>query len=388
MRVLILGGDGYLGWPTAMRLARNGHDVLVADDYSKRALVQKTNSEPLNSNPNLPLRTSIFEKALGKKIKYEIGGLTQFPFISGLFERFRPDSVVHFAEQPSGPYSMMGFEEASYTLNNNLNVTLNTVFALLKHTPNCHLVKLGTMGEYGTPNIDIEEGWIDIQHKGRSDRFLFPRQAGSLYHTTKILDTDLLWFYVRAHGLTVTDLMQGPVYGIETDESEADSRLMTSFHYDDIFGTVLNRFLAQAVTDTPLTVYGEGGQTRGYLCLKDSLSCIELAINHPPKGGEMRIFNQFTETFSVNDLATKVQRAGASCGLNVRIQNLKNPRKEKESHHYNPAHIGLLDLGLKPSFMTDQVLAEMLKRIRGFRDRIQTSKFLPREPRRESHRDA
>jgi UDP-sulfoquinovose synthase len=240
------------------------------------------------------------------------------------------------------------------------------------------MVKLGTMGEYGTPNIDIEEGWIDIDHKGRREKFLFPRQAGSLYHTTKVLDTDLLWFYVRTYGLRVTDLMQGPVYGLSTDESDLDDRLLPNFHYDDIFGTVVNRFLVQAVAGVPLTVYGKGGQTRGYLNLRDTLQCVYLAATKPASQRELRIFNQFTEQFTVNELAERVTRAGNSIGLGVAVKSIANPRKELEEHYYNAQHSGLTELGLKPHPMTDEVLVEMLKRVIANKSAIDPKKIMPR----------
>jgi UDP-sulfoquinovose synthase len=234
------------------------------------------------------------------------------------------------------------------------------------------------MGEYGTPNIDIEEGWIEIEHKGRKDKFLYPRAAGSLYHTTKVLDTDLIWFYVRTHGHRVTDLMQGPVYGLSTPEAELDKRLAPNFHYDDIFGTVVNRFLVQAVAGVPLTVYGKGGQTRGYLNLNDTLQSIELAVTNPADQGELRILNQFTETFSVNDIAERMQRVGNDMGFGVEIARIVNPRKEKEDHYYNPAHSGLLELGLQPHYMTDDVLRSMLNKVAKHKEGIDVAKILPR----------
>jgi UDP-sulfoquinovose synthase len=249
---------------------------------------------------------------------------------------------------------------------------------VLRHAPGCHTIKLGTMGEYGTPNIDIEEGWIEIAHKGRRDKFLFPRQAGSLYHTTKVLDTDLLWFYVRIYGLRVTDLMQGPVYGLSTPEADLDPQLMPNFHYDDIFGTVVNRFLVQAVAGMPLTVYGKGGQTRGYLHLRDTLQCVALAAANSPAKGELRILNQFTETFSVNQLAERVARVGNGMGLKVEIRHIDNPRKEMEEHYYNPIHHGLLELGLEPHYMTDDVVAGMLEQVMRYRDRIVADRINPR----------
>jgi UDP-sulfoquinovose synthase len=338
----------------------------------------ETSSEALMRNPNLHERARLFQAVSGKTIQVAIGDCADFGFMERLFAEFAPEAVIHYAEQPSAPYSMMGFEQARTTLNNNLQATFNVIWAVMKHAPDCHIIKLGTMGEYGTPNIDIEEGWIEIEHKGRKDRFLFPRQAGSLYHTTKVLDTDLLWFYVRTLGIRVTDLMQGPVYGLATDEANQDDRLMPNFHYDDIFGTLVNRFLVQAVAGVPLTVYGSGGQVRGYLNLVDTMQCVELALHNPADRGQLRILNQFTETFSVNDLAGMVQRVGNELGLNVEVKPIANPRKEAESHYYNPAHHGLIELGLKPHYMTDEVLADLLRRVMRYRDAIDPTKIMPR----------
>lgn len=378
MRILILGGDGYLGWPTAMSLANKGHEVCVIDNYLRRTIARQTNSEALVDNLNLERRAELFRSSFGKSIEVVIGDCTDFRTVENLVERVQPEAVIHYAEQPSAPYSMRGFNEAQLTFQNNLSATFNIIWALIQHAPSCHLVKLGTMGEYGTPNIDIEEGWLDVEHKGRKQKFLYPRQAGSLYHTTKVLDTDLLWFYVRIYGLKVTDLMQGPVYGLETGESLADERLMPNFHYDDIFGTVVNRFLVQAVTGVPLTVYGKGGQTRGYLNIRDTLQCVELAIGNPAKAGELRVLNQFTEQFSVNELASRVCEAAAALDIEVTVQTLDNPRKEAEDHYYNASHSGLLELGLKPHFMTADVLQSMLKVVTKYRSGIDRDKILPR----------
>ena len=378
MRIMILGGDGYLGWPTAMAFRRAGHEVAVIDNYFRRRIAQETQSDALVANPRLPERAAIFHQMTNLAITVAEGDCCDFDFLAEQVRAFAPDAVVHYAEQPSAPYSMMGYDEARATLSNNLTVTLNAIWAVLRHAPDCHIIKLGTMGEYGTPNIDIEEGWIEIDHKGRCDKFLFPRQAGSLYHTTKVLDTDLLWFYVRIYGLRVTDLMQGPVYGLSSDEADMHPDLMPNFHYDDIFGTVVNRFLVQAVAGIPLTVYGKGGQVRGYLNLRDTLQCVSLAAANPAAKGELRILNQFTETFSVNELAERVQRVAGQMGLPVEIQRIDNPRKELEEHYYNPAHHGLLDLGLKPHFMTDDVLAAMLEKVRAHRESIVAERILPR----------
>ena len=378
MKVLILGGDGYLGWPTAMDFAAAGHDVTVIDNYLRRIIAEETDSEALLPTPTLTQRAAIFAALTGKKITVRIGDLADPDIMMDVVRDTAPDTIIHYAEQPSAPYSMRGFPEARRTFKNNLDVTFNCIWAMLEHAPKAHLVKLGTMGEYGTPNIDIEEGWIDIDHKGRSGRFLFPRAAGSLYHTTKVLDTDLLWFYVRTYGLRVTDLMQGPVYGLSTEQADLDPALSPNFHYDDIFGTVVNRFLVQAVADIPLTVYGGGGQTRGYLNLRDTLQCVRLAADNPADEGELKIFNQLTETFTVNELADKVKRVGDGMGLNVQIKSIPNPRKELEEHYYNPVHSGLIEMGLEPHYMTDDVVASMLERIIAAKDRIDTNRIMPR----------
>jgi len=376
MKVLILGGDGYLGWPTAMHLSAHGHEVAVVDNYLRRELSREQDVEPLFPVPNLKQRARIWRERSGSDIAVYIGELNEWDFIAHVFREVRPDAIVHYAEQPSAPYSMLDRRAATLTLHNNLGVTANTIFAVREFAPEAHIVKLGTMGEYGTPNIDIEEGWIEIEHKGRRDRFLFPRQAGSLYHTTKIQDTDLLWFYVRVWGLRVTDLMQGPVYGLVTDENMGEEDLFPFFNYDEIFGTVVNRFIVQAAAGYPLTVYGRGGQTRGYLNIKDTLNCVRLSLENPPAARELRVFNQFTETFSVNELADKVCACGARNGVPVTIRAIENPRKEMEEHYYNPAHTGLLELGLKPHFLTDEILDHLFATVMRYRERINQAAIL------------
>jgi len=268
---------------------------------------------------------------------------------------------------------MMDYKTSNFTLSNNLLVTNNLMFAVKDLAPETHIIKLGTMGEYGTPNIDIEEGWIDIQHKGREDRFLFPRQAGSIYHTSKIMDTDLMWFGCRTWGLKVTDLMQGPVYGVETQESIIDPRLKTIFNYDEIYGTIVNRFITQAVIGHPLTVYGKGGQTRGYLNIKDTLQCVHKAEQNPSKKGELNIYNQIMETFSVNQLSKLVKSVGDKLGYNVKVKNINNPRVEQENHYYNPKYQGLIELGVKPNYLTDKNLTSIFKVVSGYKDHIDES---------------
>lgn len=375
MKILILGGDGYLGWPTAMHLTAKGHEVAVVDNYLRRSLCREENVEPLFEVPNLHERVALWEAFSGYKIPVFIGDLTEWDFVENIFHSFSPEAIVHYAEQPAAPYSMLNRHAATLTLRNNLLVTANVIFAVREYCPEAHIVKIGTMGEYGTPNIDIEEGWIEIAHKGRKQKFLYPRQAGSLYHTTKIMDTDLLWFYVRMWDLRVTDLMQGPVYGLVTQENEKDERLLSFFNYDEIFGTVLNRFVVQAVAGYPLTVYGKGGQTRGYLNIKDTLNCVRLSLENPAKAGELRIFNQFVETFSVIELAERIQTVGNQMDLSVEFRSVENPRIESEDHYYNPAHTGLLELGLKPHYLTDDVLAQMIEIVLKHKFNIQEHKI-------------
>lgn len=378
MKVLVLGGDGYLGWPTAMMFANRGDDVMVVDNYQRRLLAVETDSTALFPTPPLEERCRLFKEHTGKTIAFEIADCCDALAMDRIFSSFKPDTVVHYAEQPSAPYSMRSENAARVTLLNNLGATFNLIWGVINHVPDCHIIKLGTMGEYGTPNIDIEEGWIDIEHNGRSDKFLFPRAAGSLYHTTKVLDTDLLWFYVRTHDLRVTDLMQGPVYGLSTAEADLDDQLMPNFHYDDIFGTVINRFLAQAAAGVPLTVYGKGGQTRGYLNLIDTLQCVGLAADNPIGKKDLRIMNQFTETFTVNELADHVAKAGKAIGIDVEVKSIPNPRAEKEEHYYNPKTTALPELGLKPNLLSQEVLVEMLERVLRYKDQIEVRKILPR----------
>lgn len=378
MRILVLGGDGYLGWPTAMRFAAKGHEVHVVDNYLRRTLALQTQSQPLMETPDLEARAELFAATAGHRLGCTIADCAEFRQLEAIVAQVEPECVIHYAEQPSAPYSMKGFDEAQLTLTNNLQTTFNLIWAVLRHVPDCHIIKLGTMGEYGTPNIDIEEGFLEVEHKGRRERFLFPRAAGSLYHTTKVLDTDLLYFYVRLYGLRVTDLMQGPVYGLATPEADLDERLAPNFHYDDIFGTVLNRFLVQAVAGVPLTVYGKGGQTRGYINLRDTLQCIELAAAEPAAKGELRIFNQVTETFTVNELAEQVARVGRTLDLDVAVDHIENPRKEAEEHYYNPTYTGLLDLGLQPHYLTDSVVEDLLQRVQTHRERIDPQRIQPR----------
>ena len=381
--ILILGGDGFLGWPTAMYFSQRGYQVTVVDNYLRRNNCQDWDVGMLYPVPNLAERAKIWHELTGKDIKVVIGDLADPEVMRSLFDgrvEYRwavdsnfsgiPETVVHYAEQPSAPFSMISYQQANSTIQNNLLVTNNLMFAVRDFSPETHIIKLGTMGEYGTPNIDIEEGWLEIEHKGRKGKFLFPRAAGSIYHTTKVMDTDLLWFGVRIWGLKVTDLMQGPVYGIETEESAIDERLQTFFNYDEIFGTIVNRFITQAVIGYPLTVYGKGGQTRGYLNLKDTLQCVHQSEQTAAQQGELRIFNQIMETFSANELAEKTACVGKSLGYDVQVEHIDNPRKEAEEHYYNPTYQGLIEIGVEPHYLTDDVMAGIFRSVAKHKDRI------------------
>ena len=377
MRILILGGDGYLGWPTAMSLSAKGHEIGVVDNFMKRACELEIGVEPLIPVQSLFRRIEVWRACTGHQIEAFIGDLMDYQFVRATLERFMPDAIVHYGEQPSAPYSMIDHHHAVKTQVNNIVGTLNVVFAMRDACPAAHLVKLGTMGEYGTPNIDIEEGFLEIEWKGRRDVLPFPKNPGSFYHLSKVHDSHNLIFAAKVWNLKVTDLNQGVVYGIETDETAIDSRLATSFHYDSIFGTVLNRFCLQAVLGIPLTVYGKGGQTRGFLNLVDTLRCVELVIPSPPSPGTFRVFNQFAELFSVEDLAVIVQKVGAEMGVDVQIRNLENPRLESEYHYYRASNKGLLDLGFQPRLLSDVLLESMMGLIERHKGRADLSRIMP-----------
>jgi len=379
MRILILRGDGYLGWPTAMYLSARGHQVHAVDNYLRRTAHAEAGTDSLTPiGPSLPARADAWYEVTGYRIDTTEGDLCDWSVVEPLFRDFQPEAIIHYGEMPSAPYSLISREHAVFTQQNNVINTLNVLFAMRDFTPDAQLVKLGTMGEYGTPNIDIEEGYLDIHHNGRSDRLPFPKLPGSLYHCSKVHDSTNIHFACRIWDLRATDLNQGVVYGIETDETKLDPRFATRFDYDEVFGTALNRFCLQAVIGHPLTVYGQGGQTRGYLNILDTLQCVELATLNPPDAGEFRVFNQFTQQFSVNELAEVVQRAGAEAGLDVKVDHVENPRVEKEEHYYHAVHTKLLDLGLKPHLLSDTLVESVFSVIERHKDRVITSAIMPK----------
>jgi UDP-sulfoquinovose synthase len=383
----VLGGDGYCGWATALYLSQKGHTVSILDNFIRRQWDSELGVQTLTPIRSLTERVRAWAELTGKTIDVFVGDVTDYEFLSATMEEFEPDAVVHFAEQRSAPYSMIDRKHAVFTQVNNVVGTLNLLFALRQIRPDCHLVKLGTMGEYGTPNIDIEEGYITIEHNGRKDVLPFPKQPGSFYHLSKVHDSHNIMFCCRAWGIRATDLNQGVVYGTVTDEVAMDETLINRFDYDEVFGTVLNRFCAQAMTGDPLTVYGSGGQTRGFLDIRDTVRCIELACLHPAKPGEFRVFNQFTERFSILDLATMVQAARAKMGLKVEVNHLPNPRVESESHYYNAKNTKLIDLGLDPHLLSNSLLDSLMNVAAKYRDRIDTSLYLPQVNWRNARND-
>ena len=377
MRVLIAGGDGFCGWPTALYLSKQGHEVAIIDNLARRKWDEELRSNSLTPIASLQARAAKWEELTGNTIRYYIGDLNHYDFLCEVMRQVRPEAFVHFAEQRSAPYSMIDREHAVFTQVNNVVGTLNVAYAIRELAPDCHLIKLGTMGEYGTPNIDIEEGYIEIEHNGRKDVLPYPKQPGSFYHLSKVHDSHNLMFICRIWGLRVTDLNQGVVYGLHTDETRLDPVLMNRFDYDGVFGTALNRFLIQAAIGHDLTVYGRGGQTRGFLNITDTVRCIEITVNHPADRGEFRVFNQFTEEFSVLELAEKVKKVAEREGHKAEIAHLPNPRVEKESHYFHAKNTKLQQLGLTPNLLTDEVLLGIFEAALKYKDRVVMRNVLP-----------
>ena len=387
MRIAVLGGDGYCGWATALYLSNQGHSVSIVDNFCRRLWDYELGVQTLTPIRPLADRLRIWKELTGKHIDLFTGDVMDYDFLASVIKSYEPEAVVHFAEQRAAPYSMIDRKHAVFTQVNNVVGTLNLLFALREFQPDCHLVKLGTMGEYGTPNIDIEEGYIEIEHNGRKDVLPFPKQPGSFYHLSKVHDSHNIMFACKIWGLRATDLNQGVVYGTMTDETAMDEALINRFDYDEVFGTVLNRFCIQAAIGQPLTVYGKGGQTRGFLDIRDTVRCIELACLSPAKKGECRVFNQFTEQFTVLDLAKMVETAGRKLGLKVDIDYLPDPRVEAESHYYNARHSKLIELGLQPHLLSESLLDSLVNIAMKYRDRVDTSVIMPQVNWRNPHNE-
>jgi len=377
MKICVWGGGGYCGWATALYLSKRGHTVSIVDNFIRRQWDHELGVQTLTPIQPLAERLKVWQNLTGETIEVHSGDVTDNDFLASVIESLQPDAVVHFAEQRSAPYSMIDRKHAVFTQTNNVVGTLNLLFALHEHKPDCHLIKLGTMGEYGTPNIDIEEGYIKIEHNGRSDMLPFPKQPGSFYHLSKVHDSHNMMFACRIWGLRATDLNQGVVYGTMTDEVAMDEALINRFDYDEVFGTVLNRFCVQAAAGHPLTVYGTGLQTRGFLDIRDTVRCIELACLNPAKPGECRVYNQFTEQFSVLQLAEMVRDAAREMGLPTTIEHLEPPRVESQEHYYNAKNSKLTDLGLRPHRLSDSLLDSLMNIAMKYQDRIDRSLFLP-----------
>ncbi|AGK95812.1 NAD-dependent epimerase/dehydratase family protein [Clostridium pasteurianum] len=378
MNIIVAGGDGFCGWPTALYLSKQGHDVAIVDNLVRRKIDKELGSNSLTPIASLEERVEKWKELTGKEIKIYIGDLNHYDFLSEVFRQVNPEAFIHFAEQRSAPYSMIDREHAIYTQSNNVLGNLNVLYAIKEFAPDCHLIKLGTMGEYGNPNIDIEEGFIEIEHKGRKDRLPYPKQPGSFYHLSKVHDSNNIMFACKIWNIRATDLNQGIVYGLRTEETTIDPILNNRFDYDGVYGTALNRFLIQAAIGYDLTVYGKGGQTRAFLNIEDTVRCIEIAVNNPAKKGEFRVFNQFTEYFSVLNLAEKTKEVGEELGLKVNIQHIKNPRVELEEHYFHAVNTNLIDLGLKPHLLTNEVLKEVLKVAIENKDRAIIENILPK----------
>lgn len=366
-RVMILGVDGYLGWTLFHYLKQfDGYEVSGVDNASRRGWVRQVGSESLT-----PIGSWLERKMDYPELMYL--DVTDFEALKRAFRWGCPDVIVHLAEQPSAPYSMRGFEEAERTQVNNTIGTLSVLWAMKEYCPKAHLLKLGTMGEYGTPKIPITEGPIQIHYRGYLDELPFPKQPGSFYHATKCFDTLNIAMACRFWDLRVTDVMQGVVYGMP------DFGCMTRFDYDEVFGTVVNRFVVQAVAGIPLTVYGGGGQTRGFLYIMDSMKCLKLAMDTPPRKGQHRIFNQFGELFSIRELALRVSRVFREDEDPIwDWKHIENPRIEQEKHLYLPEAVELKKLGYKPDLLNEAKLKYMLDTIEKYKDRIQEEVIQPR----------
>ena len=337
--ILVLGSDGYIGYEYS------NNEVEQIDNCYKRRLLEQLNITPLNKQV---LRDTIFMVDMASSNE-----------VNNMIRELQPDTIIHLAENPSAPYSMKTASTGRETINNNVQGTMNLIYAVRDYSPDSHIIKLGSMGTYGCPNVEIPEGWFDLEYKGREDRLLFPSTPHSIYHLSKVMDSQALSFACRMWGLRVTDLHQGFVHGVNLDDP-------SRFCYDDIFGTVLNRFMVQAVAGIPLTVYGKGGQTRGLIHIKDTIQCLNLATENSPKPGEYRVVNQLTEWMSINDIAQLVKSAGIRHGLRVTIDHIKNPRIEKEDHFYKVEHKVMKDYGYKGNFLTTDVISETMDWIKDF----------------------
>ena len=369
MKVLIAGVDGYSGWPLALHLLNRGHDVAGLDNFVTRKRVKEVGGHSATPIAPFPKRQAAVQQHLGKELRFYRGDLDNYDFVHETLARERPDAIVHLAEQRSAPYSMIDVHHAVQTQVENLTGTLHLLYAIRDVCPEAHLVKMGTMGEYGTPNIDSAEGFFEVDYNGRRDRLPFPRQAGSWYHWSKVFDSGDVMFASKIWNLRATDVMQGVIYGTRTPDITHDS-LLTRFDFDETWGTALNRFVVEAVLGLPITPYGAGHQKRGFIALEDSMQSLRIAVENPPKAGEYRVFNQFDAAYSVNELADLVQRVAGEFKLHPTIEHPPDPRVEAEQHYYNPVRENLTKLGYQRSRNLEDVVREIFKDLIRFRRRL------------------
>lgn len=370
MRVFIAGIDGYLGWALAQYLTARGHTVAGADQLLRRSWVAEVGSISAIPIASHQERVAAFEQHFGDALDFRVGDLTNFDFVCQCFTAFQPDAVVHLAQMPSAPYSMIDRDHSVWTQVNNITTNMNILWAIKAIIPDAHLVKLGTMGEYGQPNIDIAEGFFEVEYRGRKDTLPFPRQAGSWYHQSKVHDSHNTHFASKIWGLRATDIMQGVVFGTQFPSMGDDPALRTRLDFDQCFGTAINRFCVQAVSDHPLTLFGSGEMKRAFLPLRDAMRCLTLAIENPARAGEYRVFNQFAESYSIAALAMLVQSVGDELGLAVQIEHYDNPRQELEQHYYNPERENLPQLGYEPSTDVEAEVRVMFQDLMQYRNRI------------------
>ncbi|MGM5482061.1 MAG: NAD-dependent epimerase/dehydratase family protein [Nanobdellota archaeon] len=377
-RIIVFGGDGFCGWPAALRLSNEGYEVTIVDNLSRRKIDIELECESLT--PITPLKTRIdkWKELTGKEIAYEYIDISlHYKRLIEIFERIKPTAVVHFAEQRSAPYSMKSSIHKRYTLNNNLNATNNILSAMIDSGIDCHVVHLGSTGYYGYSSIGmkIPEGYlpvkVDVNGEEKTMNILYPPNPGSIYHLTKCQDALTFHYYNKNDGIRVTDLHQGIVWGTQTPETKMDEALINRFDYDGDYGTVLNRFLVQSQVGHPLTVHGTGGQTRAFIHIKNTTDCILLAIKNPPgKGDKYRVFNQTTECLNINDLAKKIKGM-----TGAKIRYYKNPRKEDSYNDLEFENAGLLNLGLKPITLDDGLLEEVSDIAKKYKHRVDKSKI-------------
>lgn len=381
MKICIAGISGYLGWNLACYLGNRNYEICGFDNHIREKLVKDEGADSLTPISSMPERLEVAREVLGVDIKFHEGDIRDYDFIESFLVKYKPDAIIHLAEIPSAPFSMKSVQAATLTQSNNVIGTLKLLWAMRKAAPEAHLVKLATLGEFGTPNIDIpDSGYFEVEYRGRKDRLPFPKQPGSLYHISKAMDTLNIQFVCKVWGLNSTDLQQGPVYGVYIPETRQDPRLISRYDYSGEFGTIINRYCVQALCDYPLTAYGEGFQTRGFIYIEDTMRCIEICIENPPKeekGEHYRSFNQFFELHTVNDLAEKVKNVCAERGIEVKIENIENPRVEKERHYYNPSNEELLGFGIKYHKL-DDMLPIFINDLIPFKDRVIKEAIAPK----------